>query len=310
MKICAICGYFEFWNGLILTFVSESLVDLGPWSAIIIATIIVLVLRFYPEGPIAGFRVVPIGDHTAWQYDPWGKDALDGRLYGRGSYDMKGGIAAFIAATKAIRQAGVELAGDLSLHVVVDEEAGGGCGSREVVAKGHLADAVIVAEPTDGVIQPAEGRLTWLRVTITGRSAHAGWRYGQIYPQGAGGAPESHGVNAIEKGVKFVQAVRELEREWALHKSHPLLPPVDTPTDHPLIQAIHDSRADLEMTSELTGFPAVTDAAFYAGAGVDAVIYGPSGAGLHGEDEYVEIDSLTECAKVYAATILRWCGVV
>lgn len=95
--------------------------------------------------------------------------------------------------------------------------------------------------------------------------------------------------------------------QW--HLSNIYFPPVDTPSDHPLIQAIRDSRADLGMGSELTGFPAVTDAAFYAGAGVDAVIYGPSGAGLHGEDEYVEIDSLTECAKVYAATILRWCGI-
>lgn len=340
--------------------------------------------------------VVPIGSESNWRYDPWGRDIVDDRLYGRGTYDMKGGIAAFITATKAIREAGIDLAGRLELHSVVDEEAGGG-GTKNVIENNYRADAAIVAEPTDGVIQPIEGGLSWLRVTIFGRSAHAGWRYAQIYPQGAGAAPESHGVNAIEKGMKFLQAVRELEREWALYKHHPLLPPgittinpgviyggvgvgedglplittnpamipdvcvidfdlkflptetfeevrtefeafvdalartdpwlkenpprlqwhlanidfppVSTGADHPLVQIIKETQTDLNLTSRLAGFPAVTDAAFYAGAGIPPVILGPSGAGLHGEDEYVEIDSLTETAKVYAGTILRWCGI-
>ena len=65
-------------------------------------------------------------------------------------------------------------------------------------------------------------------------------------------------------------------------------------------------RQGLDTTS--TGFPAVTDGAFYAGAGIPPLIYGPSGSGLHGLDEYVEIDSLVETAKVYAGTIIRWCG--
>jgi acetylornithine deacetylase len=86
-------------------------------------------------------------------------------------------------------------------------------------------------------------------------------------------------------------------------------PPVSTGADHPLVQAIKETQADLNLTSKLAGFAAVTDAAFYAGAGIPPVILGPAGAGLHGEDEYVEIDSLTETAKVYAGTILRWCGI-
>jgi acetylornithine deacetylase/succinyl-diaminopimelate desuccinylase family protein len=339
--------------------------------------------------------VVPPGDEKKWTYDPWGSDLVAGRLYGRGTYDMKGGVAAFVAATKAIQDAEIGLDGRLELHSVVDEEAGGG-GTKAAIEKGYLADAAIVAEPTDGEILPAEGGLSWVRATISGRSAHAGWRYAQIYPQGRDDAPESHGVNAIEKGLKFLQAVRELEREWALYKHHPLLPPgittinpgvisggvglgdnglpiittnpamipdvcvidfdlkflptetlaqvqaefeafveafaqtdpwlkdhppqlqwhlsninfppVATPVDHPLVQALQDTRRQLGLTSHLSGFVAVTDAAFYAGAGVAPVIYGPTGAGLHGEDEYVEIDSLTETAKVYAGTVLQWCG--
>ena len=340
--------------------------------------------------------VVPPGDENKWTKDPWGRDIQGGRLYGRGSYDMKGGIAAFVAATRAIQEAGINLAGRLELHSVVDEEGGGG-GTKAVIERGFLADAAIVAEPTDGAVLLAEGGLSWLRVTIAGRSAHAGWRYAQIYPQGRADAPESHGVNAIDKGMKFLNAVRELEREWALYKHHPLLPPgittinpgaiaagvglgqdglpmvttnpamipdvcvidfdlkflptesfeqvrqefeefveafartdpwlkdnppqlqwhlstinfppVATPVDHLLVQAILETRRSLDLTTEISGFVAVTDAAFYAGAGVAPVILGPSGSGLHGEDEYVEIDSLTETAKVFAGTILRWCGI-
>ena len=85
-------------------------------------------------------------------------------------------------------------------------------------------------------------------------------------------------------------------------------PPVATGADHPLVQAIKETRTDLNLSNRISGFPAVTDAAFYAGAGVPPVILGPSGAGLHSEDEYVEVASLTETAKVYAGTILRWCG--
>lgn len=340
--------------------------------------------------------VVPLGDEGAWTRDPWGADLEDGRLYGRGTYDMKGGLAACVAAVKAVRDCGVQLAGDLELHAVVDEE-GGGAGTKSAIERGPTTDAALVAEPTDGSVLPVEGGVSWLRVTITGRSAHAGWRYAQIYPQGSSGAPESHGVNAIEKGTKFLMAVRELEREWALTKHHPLLPPgittinpgvisagvglgddglpivtsnpamvpdvcvmdfdlkflptesfeqvrrefedfvdafartdpwlrenpptlqwhlssidfppVSMPIDHPLVEAIVDTRRSLGLDTEVRGFVAVTDAAFYAGAGVAPVIFGPSGGGLHGEDEYVETDSLTEAAKVYAGAILRWCGV-
>lgn len=169
--------------------------------------------------------VVPIGDEKLWKYDPWGSDIVDGRLYGRGTVDMKAGVSAFIAATKAIIDADVELKGDLELHIVVDEEAGGFMGTRDVINKGYRTDAVIVAEPTSGIIDAAEGGLSWVRVTIPGKSAHAGWRFAQIYPQPDADAENSDGVNAIEKGVKFLTAVREFEREWARHRHHPLMPP-------------------------------------------------------------------------------------
>ncbi len=352
-------------------------------------------------GPSLAFNghidVVPIGDLDGWKYDPWGSDIADGKLYGRGTVDMKAGVAAFISATQAIIEAGIELNGDLQLHIVVDEEAGGFAGTRDVIKRGYGADGVIVAEPTSGLIDAAEGGLSWLRVTIRGRAAHAGWRFAQIYPQQGPEAENADGVNAIEKGVKFVQAVREFEREWARDRHHPLMPPgittinpgvmiggvglgqdglpqitsnpamipdvcvVDfdfkylptetfdevrqefeafvaafartdpwlrdhpptlqwhlsnidfppfsTPPDHALIQAVRDTHQQMGIETVLTGKRAVTDAAFYAGAGMAPIILGPAGAGLHGDNEYVELDSLIETAKVFAGVILRWCGV-
>src|SRR5262245_5066440 len=125
-----------------------------------------LVGRLPGQGPTLIFNghidVVPPGNEEKWRFDPWGRDLVGGRLYGRGTYDMKGGVAAFVAATKAIREAGITLNGPLELHVVVDEEAGGAEGTRSVIEKGYLGEAVIVAEPTDGAILPAEGGLSWL----------------------------------------------------------------------------------------------------------------------------------------------------
>lgn len=341
--------------------------------------------------------VVPIGDRDGWQYDPWGAHIADGKLYGRGTVDMKAGVAAFIAASEAIIQAGIELQGDLQLHIVVDEEAGGFAGTRDLIKRGYRADGVIVAEPSSGLIDAAEGGLSWLRVTIRGRAAHAGWRFAQIYPQADPNAENADGVNAIEKGVKFVAALREFEREWAHSRHHPLMPPgiatinpgvmvggvglgadglpqitsnpamipdicvidfdfkylptetfpqvraefeafvaafaqtdpwlrehppslqwhlanIDFPPfstapDHPLIEAVQAAQRQLGIATGLTGKRAVTDAAFYAGAGMTPIILGPDGAGLHGDNEFVELDSLLETAKVFAGAILRWCGV-
>ena len=95
--------------------------------------------------------------------------------------------------------------------------------------------------------------------------------------------------------------------QWRL--SNIDFPPFSTSADHPLVEAVRGSRASLGLDTELAGMLAVTDAAFYAGAGMTPIVFGPTGEGLHGEDEYVLVDSLLETAKVYAGAILRFCGV-
>jgi acetylornithine deacetylase len=95
--------------------------------------------------------------------------------------------------------------------------------------------------------------------------------------------------------------------QWDLYGLH--FPPLNTPVDHPLTQAVVAARRSLGLSSEVTGFIAVCDAAHYAGAGIPGVIHGPGGDGLHGADEYVDLDSLRAVAETLAVAVVDWCGV-
>lgn len=340
--------------------------------------------------------VVPTGALKDWSVDPFGGEIKDGRLYGRGSIDMKGGVAACIAAMRAINRAGIQLDGRLALHSVVDEEAGGG-GAIANVKRGKLAKGILVAEPSWGDVLPAEGGLEWARVTIRGRNGHSAFRFNEIYPQADEPGRLVPAVNAIEIAARFIAAVQHYERDITRAASHPLLPagmntinigvmwggtglgpagiptvmtnpaiipdvavldldmkslpqqssadyrrdfeafinhfcqmdewlrknpitiewelgglhfpPMNTAPDHPLVSSLMKRKAAIGKAPEMKGFVAVCDAAHYAGAGVDGVIFGPSGDGFHSTDEYVDIESLVESAKVIAATVIDWCGV-
>jgi len=168
--------------------------------------------------------VVPVGERSQWTVDPFGADIREGRLYGRGSLDMKGGVAVNVAVAKAICGLGLKLEGRLEIHAVVDEEAGG-FGSIDLIKRRRLAKAIIVTEPTWNTLQPAEGGLDWVRVTFRGRSAHAGWRYNDIYPQHDEPDRRLPGVNALELAARFVAAVQTYERDRGTRKqAHPMLP--------------------------------------------------------------------------------------
>lgn len=164
--------------------------------------------------------VVPTGDTSAWTHDPWSGEVSEGKLWGRGACDMKGGVAAMIQAVKVVRDCGFRLKGDVYVHVVSDEEVVG-YGSRQCAERAPRPDFVIVTEPTRLDILPVEGGLEHMRLEIEGREEHAGRRYSSVYPRET---DPGHGVNAVEKGIKIVKALQDLEREWSLSKSHPLLP--------------------------------------------------------------------------------------
>ncbi|WP_112240261.1 M20 family metallopeptidase [Kribbella monticola] len=148
--------------------------------------------------------VVPVGE--GWTRDPFGGELIDGRLYGRGASDMKGGLAAALIALAALR--GVPLSGPVELAAMVDEEeTGKGIRSYvESVDRSFLG--CITAEPTDlQTIIGARGD-SYLRVEIHGRASHAG------NPDG--------GANAIYGAVAVVGEIERLHEELAA-SPHPLL---------------------------------------------------------------------------------------
>ncbi|UPK75925.1 M20 family metallopeptidase [Nocardioidaceae bacterium SCSIO 66511] len=154
--------------------------------------------------------VVPIGD--GWTRDPIGGDVSDGRLYGRGSTDMKGGLAASVVAMSALRTAGVSLAGPVELAAVMDEEETGK-GIRHYIerAGGSGFGGCIVAEPTD--LQPiiaARGD-SYIAIRVTGKAAHSG--------------NPADGVNAINGAATIVGELERWHVEMAAADAHPLVGP-------------------------------------------------------------------------------------
>ena len=78
--------------------------------------------------------------------------------------------------------------------------------------------------------------------------------------------------------------------------------------DHALVEAVRRRRALLGTPAEITGLAAVCDGAYYFGEGVVPLIHGPSGAGLHGADEWVNADSVIDTAKTFAAVAIDYCN--
>ncbi|HET7899842.1 MAG TPA: ArgE/DapE family deacylase [Candidatus Nanopelagicales bacterium] len=144
--------------------------------------------------------VVPPGDLDAWSGDPYAlrREVRDGVevLIGRGTCDMKGGLVAAVAALRAVRAAGVRLAGDLAIAPVVGEEDGG-LGTFALMRHGVRADACIVPEPTDLDLVPANGGALTFRLHVRGRAVHASRR--------------TEGVSAIELFLPVFEAVAGLE---------------------------------------------------------------------------------------------------
>ncbi|MEG6508871.1 ArgE/DapE family deacylase [Methyloligella sp. 2.7D] len=153
--------------------------------------------------------VIPVGDGEGWSDDPWSASIQDGRIYGRGSCDMKSGVASHILAVQFLKQLGLAPKGDVMINVVIDEEVSGH-GTLDTVIRGYTADAGISGETSDLGVQPACIGRIWFEIEIQGKPAGIQQRY--------------EGVNAIELGYKITQAVAELEAERIATVTHPLYP--------------------------------------------------------------------------------------
>lgn len=117
---------------------------------------------------------VAIGDPASWHHDPFGAEVVNGRIYGRGSVDMKGGLAAMVATMLALAEEADQLKGRLRLLISVDEEVGGQ-GSLQLTRLGyvHDVDAMIVCEATDDQIQYAHCGSFDYQIDSQGKLAHS-----------------------------------------------------------------------------------------------------------------------------------------
>lgn len=146
---------------------------------------------------------------VAGMEEPFSGAIRNGRVYGRGSYDMKGSLAACMAAARAITQSGKPLRGDLIVAAVADEEYGS-LGTRDLLTR-MKPDGAIVTEPTALEVCLAHKGYLWIEVQVHGRAAH--------------GSRFELGVDANMKMGSFLNALAGLERDLRARPPHPLVGP-------------------------------------------------------------------------------------
>lgn len=283
----------------------------------------------------------------------------EGRLHGRGTQDMKGGVAAMVGAAALVASRGLE-AGRLIVAGVVDEEYASV--GADALTQRWTADAAVVTEPTDLAIATGHKGFAWIDVETTGRAAH--------------GSRPRDGRDAILDMGRILAGLEALDRELQARPAHPLLgtaslhgstvaggrelsvypdrcalsferrtlvdesdgvalaevqhilralraddpafdasaqlvferPAYELPRDHSLPRALETALMSRRGAAPVVGMSFWTDAAILGRAGVPSVLFGPTGAGLHSLEEYVEIDSVLTCREVLADLAFAFCS--
>lgn len=163
--------------------------------------------------------VVTEGDASDWVHPPFEAQVENGRIYGRGGNDMKGGLVAAIAATQAILESGVKLEGSILIGALVDEE-GLMKGVKHFVQQGwaRRVSAAIICEPEDNRLCIAQKGVMWVRIVVTGKMAH--------------GAMPLTGINPVYRAAALLRELEILQaEEIRSHGQHPFLgQPSITPT--------------------------------------------------------------------------------
>jgi acetylornithine deacetylase len=155
--------------------------------------------------------VIPEGAAENWEHGPWSGDIADGKMYGRGTSDMKSGVAAFTMAIKAIKDSGIALKGDIIAEHVMDEELTGN-GTLACVMKGYKADAGICCETSSMHVQPGSIGRIWFEIKVKGKAAGIQKRF--------------EGVSGIELGYLVSKLVSEFEAIRVAKTSHHLYPDI------------------------------------------------------------------------------------
>jgi len=313
-----------------------------------------------------GGKSLMLNAHTdtvgvAGMNDPFSGRIEGNRLYGRGSYDMKGSIAAILGVAKALKANDVKLKGDLILSFVADEEHES-IGAQALV-KNLTADAAIVTEPTDLNLCLAHRGFGIFKITTEGKTAHGG--------------RHKHGIDANMHMGLMLAELHKLSQRLPEENTHPLcgqaslhVPlisggrslfvysnsctihaerrtiPGETLEDvQTELQSVIDKltsqnprfRATLEpeiwrspyevdasstiaattkkAASDITGkSPEIIghtwweDSAIFGEAGIETVILGPAGGGIHEDVEWVELDSVHMLGEILYRTVTDFCG--
>lgn len=151
--------------------------------------------------------VVPVGDLSKWEFNPFSGEVKDGWMLGRGASDMKAGLAGIIFATKLLKKLNIELPGKLTLAIVPDEETGGEFGVPWLLERGFVqGDGCLIAEPSSP-LNPTIGQKGsyWFELEVRGEPGH-----GSLSPLA--------GRNAIVDAIRAIQEIRTL---WDLEITIP-----------------------------------------------------------------------------------------
>ena len=149
--------------------------------------------------------VVTPGDESVWQYDPFGAEIVGRRMYGRGTNDTKGNLAAMLIAMAALKRSGIRLSGTIIGGVLCDEEDQM-LGVRDFIERGH-ADTItgaVICEPQDGLICTTQKGALRAQFTITGRMSH--------------GAMPLSGLNTAPAVANLINALHDLEYNAVKHQ--------------------------------------------------------------------------------------------
>ena len=316
--------------------------------------------------------VVPEGDVTKWKHDPYSGKIENGRMYGRGTTDMKGGNVSLIMAMEAIRQSGIRLKGDVIFQSVIEEESGG-AGTLATVLRGYTADAAIIPEPTNLKLFIKQQGSLWFRVVVEGVSAHGGTRYkgvsaiekawvvhkgildleqkrnarikdplyetlpiplpinvgtiqGGNWPssvpdlvtlEGRIGVGPEESIEAVKQELR--DCIDQLSSADAWFEAHPAKLeffgaqwlPNSVPIEHEIAGLIEDNYRQLFGNPvAVEASPWGTDAGILGTvAGIPALVIGPGETSVaHYPNEFIELAEVVKASKLFAWTILKWCG--
>jgi len=141
--------------------------------------------------------VVPAGDRDAWEVEPYSGIVKEGKLFGRGAADMKGGLTAAMLTLKTLKQTNFRLKGTLMVQFAVGEETAEP-GTRKLVEKGFTGNWAIVLEPTGLRVATSVKGLAWYKISVRGQSCHASrpWL----------------GRNAVVKACQIIHAMNSYNR--------------------------------------------------------------------------------------------------